>query len=73
MERVFEHDGDICRIDARRDDKVWHVRAMRSKNILCQAGRMPKTYRFDAQALGVPDPLEAMIDTYEARIRSGDL
>ncbi|MGX9857057.1 hypothetical protein ACR03S_16725 (plasmid) [Limimaricola variabilis] len=73
MERVFEHNGDICRIDARLDDEVWHVRAMRGKKILCQAGRVPKTYRLDAEALGGLDPLEAMVDTYEARIRSGDL
>ena len=73
MERVFEHEGDVCRIEARLDEEVWHVRAIRGEKVLCQAGRVPKTYRLDAEALGGFDPLEAMINAYEARIRSGDL
>ncbi|WP_334062884.1 hypothetical protein [Limimaricola cinnabarinus] len=73
MERVFEHDGDLCRIEARLDAGIWHVRAMRGEAILCQAGRVPMTYRRDAEALGGLDPLEVMLDAYEARIRSGDL
>jgi len=73
MERVFEHQGEVCRIEARLDDEVWHVRAMRGEKILCQAGRVPKTYQIDAEALGGLDPLEVMVDAYEERIRAGDL
>ena len=73
MERVFEHEGEVCRIEAQLNDEVWHVRAMRGEKILCQAGRVPKAYRLDAETLGGLDPLEAMIDAYEARIRSGAL
>lgn len=73
MERVFEHKGEICRIEAELADGVWHVRAMRGEKILCQAGRVPKTYQIDAATLGGHDPLEAMLDAYEMRIRSGDL
>lgn len=73
MERVFEHDGEICRIEARLEDDVWHVRAMRGERIVCHAGRVPGAYRLDAEALGGIDPLEVMIEAYEARIRAGEL
>lgn len=73
MERAFDHDGDVCTIEARLEGEVWHVQVMRGARILCQAGRVPQTYRMDAEALGGTDPLVALLDAYEERIRSGDL
>lgn len=31
MERVFQHDGETCRIEARLENDIWHVRAMRGE------------------------------------------
>ncbi|SDF19161.1 hypothetical protein [Limimaricola pyoseonensis] len=73
MERAFEHDGQACRIEARLEDEIWHVRAMRGDKVVCTAGRVPRTHRLDAEALGGDDPLRAMLDAYEQRIRSGQL
>lgn len=73
MERAFEHDGEACRIEARLEGDVWHVRAMRGDRVVCTAGRVPKSYRLDAQTLGGADPLPAMLDAYEHRIRTGEL
>ncbi|PHP27672.1 hypothetical protein [Limimaricola cinnabarinus] len=73
MERAFEHDGEACRIEARLEDDVWHVRAMRGDKVVCTAGRVPGAYRRDAESLGGADPLTAMLDAYERRIRAGEL
>ncbi len=73
MERIFQHDGETCRIEAQLDDGIWHVRAMRADKQIGTAGRLPSTYRVDAEALGDEDPLHLLVDRYEQRIRQGEI
>lgn len=73
MERAFEHRGDVCTIEARLEAGVWHVEARRGIKLLCEAGQLRDAERFEAEACGLADPLRALLDAYENRIRTGDL
>ncbi|WP_370160396.1 hypothetical protein [Limimaricola soesokkakensis] len=73
MERVFQHDGDTCRIEARLENDIWHVRAMRGEKQVGTAGRLPAAYRIDAEALGEGDPLHLLVALFERRMRSGEI
>lgn len=72
MERVFQHAGDTRRIEARLENDIRHVRAMREEKQVGTAGRLPAAYRIDAEALGGGDPLHLFVAQYERRMRSDE-